>query len=57
MEFNGTEPTPLNNRFAGSVVIGQLLLIGNSGWLADEGAPKPAQGLAPHHTKATFSLR
>jgi hypothetical protein len=35
---------------------GQLLLIGNSGWLADEGAPKPAQGLAPHQSNLQFAL-
>jgi len=35
---------------------GQLLLIGNSGWLGDEGSPNPAQGLAPHQSNLQFVL-
>jgi len=35
---------------------GRLLLVGNSGWLGDEGSPKPAQGLAPHQNNLQFAL-
>jgi len=35
---------------------GKLLLVGNSGWLGDEGSPKPAQGLAPHQHNLQFAL-
>jgi len=35
---------------------GKLLLIGNSGWLGDEGSPNPAQGLAPYRNNLQFAL-
>ncbi len=35
---------------------GSLLVIGNSGWLADYGSPMPAPGLAPFESNLLFAL-
>jgi hypothetical protein len=54
-----TPPTPYFAAlvpYSQTAGVGSLLVIGNSGWLADEGSPMPAPGLAPYSSNLQFAL-